>query len=239
MAADPRLEILPRFQIQAINRGTESALITGVFSRLDGIAGDARGWLFVSESESSIADIVTLQGQLAGLDVPNWSMTDHVTVGAMLPWLDSRWQARDLAFMLDRTREWRRVTYEATDAVVFAKKTLRCAKCGWTGDASTTGLLSCPKCSGELKEVEIFGNQEAAFSLNPDARFVETRPRFWDHDHCLICDVAIGRDEPYGYRESSFAGGPNSVGLWFCERCFDRYLGRQDFSFLVRRSVSG
>ena len=238
MAADPRLEVLPQFQIQAINRRTESALITGVFSRLDGIAVDARGWLFVSESESSIADIVTLQGQLASLDVPTWSMTDHVTVDAMLPWLDSRWQARDVAFLLDRAKEWQRVNYQATDAVVFAKKVLRCGHCGWTGNPGPE-LHVCPKCSHDLKEVEIFGNQEAAFALDPEARFVETRSGFWDHDHCLICDRAIGRDVPSGYRESSFAGGPNSVGIWLCETCFDRYLKTGDFSFLVRSPADG
>jgi hypothetical protein len=236
MAADPRLEILPHFQIQAINRGTESALITGAFSRLDGIAVDVRGWLFVSASESSIADVITLQGQLAGLDVPNWSMTDHLNAGATLPWLGSRWQARDIAFLLDRTNKWQRVKHKATDAVVFAKKVLRCGHCGWTGNPGAQ-LHVCPKCSNELKEAEILGNQEAAFPLDPEARSVETRNGFWDHDHCLICDVAIGREAASGYRESSFAGGPNSVGIWLCERCFDRYLKTGDFSFLVRSST--
>jgi predicted Zn-ribbon and HTH transcriptional regulator len=179
-----------------------------------------------------------LDNDSADLDVPTWAMTRQVQVNAILRWLDGHWQARDLAFLLDRTKQWQRVKYEATDAVVFAKKTLRCAKCGWAGDATRTDRPACPKCSSELKQVEIFGNQEAAFPLDADARFVESRPKFWDHDHCLICDVAIGRDEPWGYRESSFAGGPNSVGLWLCERCFDRYLGRQDFSFLVRRSAN-
>jgi len=77
MVADSRLEILPQFQVQAINRGPEIALITGTFNRVEGVAVDARGWLFVSESESSIADVVTLERELAGLDVPNWSMTEH------------------------------------------------------------------------------------------------------------------------------------------------------------------
>jgi hypothetical protein len=239
MSVDPRLDIWPQFQIRAISLGTENALITGTFSRVEATGVGDRGWLFVSEPESSIADIVTLEGKVAGLDVPNWSMTDHLHQGAILPWLDSRWQARDLALLLDRTREWQRIKYEATDAIVFAKKTLMCAKSGWAGDATRMDLLACPKCSSELKQVEIFGNQEAAFPLDADARFVETRPRFWDHDHCLICDLAIGRDETWGYRESSFADGPNSVGLWLCERCFDRYLGRQDFSFLVRGSANG
>jgi hypothetical protein len=236
MTTDPRLEILPQFQIRAFSLGPKTALVTGTFSRAEGIAIDHRGWLFVSESESSIADIVTLEGNVAGLDVPNWSMTDHLHEGATLPWLDSRWQARDLAFLLDRTREWQRVKYKATDAVVFAKKVLRCEQCGWTGHAGAD-LHACPKCSNDLKEAEIFGNQEAAFPLDADARLVETRSGFWDHDHCLICDVAIGRDAPWGYRESSFAGGPNSVGIWFCEGCFDRYLKPGDFSFLVRTSV--
>jgi hypothetical protein len=236
MTTDSRLEILPRFQVQVINRGIEAALITGTFSRVEGITVDARGWLFVSESESSIADVVTLQGQLAGLDVPNWSMTEHVRVGATLPWLDSRWQARDVAFLLDRAKEWQRVKYQATDAVVFAKKVLRCARCGWTGNPGAQ-LHVCPKCSNDLKDGEIFGNQEAAFPLDPDARFVETRSGFWDHEHCLICDVAIGSEALWGYREASFAGGPNSVGIWLCERCFDRYLKAGDFRFLVRSSA--
>jgi len=232
MTADPRLEVLPRFHIRAISQGTETALVTGTFSPIEGIAVGHRGWLFVSESESSIADIVSVDGKVAGLDVPNWSMTSHLHKSATLPWLDSRWQARDLAFLLDRTRAWRRVKYKATDAAVFAKRVLRCERCGWTGDVEA-GLRVCPKCSGDLKETEIFGNHEAAFQVDPDARLVETRSGFWDHDHCLICDVAIGRDAPWGYRESSFAGGPNSVGIWLCERCFD-YVKRDDFSFLVR-----
>lgn len=174
MSVDPRLDILAKFQIQAISRGTETALVTGTFSRVEDIAVDDRGWLFVSESESSVADIKTLAGNVAGLDVPNWSMTDHLHEGATLPWLDSRWQARDLAFLLDRTREWQRVKYKATDAMVFAKKVLRCEQCGWTGDVGAD-LRACPKCSSALKEVEILGNGEAAFPLDPDARFVETR----------------------------------------------------------------
>jgi hypothetical protein len=100
-----------------------------------------------------------------------------------------------VAFLLDRTREWQRVKYKATDAVVFAKRVLRCEQCGWTGEVGAD-LRVCPKCSSALKEVEIFGNREAAFPLDPDARFVETRSGLWDHDHCLICDVAIGRDAP-------------------------------------------
>lgn len=230
MSIDHRLAVLPQFRIEAINRGADTALVTGTFSRVDGVAIDARGWLFVSESQSSIADVVTLHGQLAGLDVPHWSMTDHVHVGATLPWLDARWQARDVAFLLDETKKWQRVKYEA---VVFAKRVLRCGQCGWTGDPETQ-LQLCPKCSNDLEEVDIFGNREAAFPLDPDARFIKTQSGAWDHDHCLICDAAIGRDVLWGYRESSFADSPNSVGLWVCERCFDRYLRASDFTFLVR-----
>jgi hypothetical protein len=239
MTVDPRLDILPKFQIRAISLGTETTLVTGSFSRAECVAVDDRGWLFVSETESSIADIVTLDSDAAGLNVPNWSMTYHVHEGAVLPWLDSRWQARDLAFLLDETREWQRVKYRPTDAVVFAKKILRCAQCGWTGNVTGTDLQACPNCSSELKKVEIFGNQEAAFPLDADERFVETRTGLWDHDHCLICDLAIGRDAPWGYRKSSFTEGPNSVGIWLCERCFDRYLSQADFSFLVRSSTNG
>src|SRR5262249_32206405 len=124
-----------------------------------------------------------------------------------------------------------------TDAIVFATTVLRCRRCGWTGGPASN-LRACPKCSGDMEQKEIFGNQEAAFPLKADMRYVETRTGLWDHDHCLICDVAIGRDTHWGYRESSFAGGPNSVGIWLCERCFNRYLKRGDFSFLVGSSAA-
>lgn len=237
MSVDARLDLLPKFQIRAVSHGSETTLVTGIFDRPECVAVDGRGWLFVSETESSIADIVTLDSDSASLDVPSWSMTQHVHEGGVLPWLDSGWQARDLAFLLDETKKWRRIRYQATDAVVFAKKTVRCTQCGWTGIASGTPVRKCPHCSSKLEEREILGNREAAFPLDPEARFVEARTGFWDHDHCLICDVAIGRDVPWGYRESSFAGGPNSVGIWLCEGCFDRYVSRGDFSFLVRSSA--
>jgi hypothetical protein len=236
MILDPRLDVLPRFHVRTIAQAkAASALVSGTFSRPEQIAVDDRGWLYVSESESTIADVVSVDGTGASLDVPNWSMTGHIHEGAVLPWLHGRWQARDLAFMLDTTRQWRRVRYEPTDAVVFANWTLNCVRCGWTGSIET-GVDHCPKCSGGLTETEILGNQEAAFPLNTGSRLVETRAGFWDHDHCLICDVAIGRSVPFGYRESSFADGPNSVGVWLCEECFGRYLRRGDFSFLVRRT---
>jgi hypothetical protein len=203
MNGDTRLDILPKFQIRAISPGAETTLVTGIFTRAEGIAISDRGWLFVSETDSSIADIVTLDSNVADLDVPNWSVTRHLHEDAFLPWLDSRWQARDLAFLLDGTREWQRVKHEATDAVVFAKKILRCPECGWTGELKGMPSMGCPKCSTHLREGEVFGTQEAAFPLDSDARFVETRTGFWDHDHCLICDVAIGRDAHWGYRESS------------------------------------
>jgi hypothetical protein len=237
MTLDPRLDVLPRFHVRTIApTDAESMVVSGSFSRPEQIAVDDRGWLFVSETESSIADVLSLDNSTASLDVPNWSMTRHVHKGAVLPWLDGRWQARDLAFMLDPNRQWHRVKYEAKDAVVFAQRILKCAQCGWTG-STETALARCPKCASELTTTEIFGNQEAVYPLDADARFVETRSGFWDHDHCLICDVAIGRDVPFGYRESSFADGPNSVGIWLCEACFERHLSKRDFSFLVRRRV--
>src|SRR5258707_734749 len=134
MILDPRLDVLPRFHVRTLAQANaESMLVSGIFRRPEQISIDDRGWLFVSETESTIADVVSVKGSDARLDVPNWSMTGHVHEGAVLPWLDGRWQARDLAFMLDATRQWRRVRYEATDAVVFANRTLKCAQCGWTG----------------------------------------------------------------------------------------------------------
>jgi hypothetical protein len=38
MTADPRLEALPRFQIREIGPRTDTALVTGTFSRLEAVA---------------------------------------------------------------------------------------------------------------------------------------------------------------------------------------------------------
>jgi hypothetical protein len=175
MTLDPRLDILPRFHVRTVApRTAETMLVSGMFSRPEQITVDDRGWLFVSETESSIADVLSLDSGGARLDVPNWSMTRNLHEGPVFPWLDCRWQARDLAFMLDANRQWRHVKYEATDAVVFAKRMLKSAQCGWTGSIETEPPR--PKCSSELTVTEIFGNQEAAYRLDADARFVETRP---------------------------------------------------------------
>lgn len=231
--AHPNLAMLPRFFVRAIAPGEDTTLLDGSFDHQEGLAAGDRGWLFVSETESTMGDVVAISDGVARLDVPNRSMTPHIHLGTVLPWLDGQWHARDLAFLLDETREWRRVSYRPTDAVVFAQSVLRCTRCGWTGNMSAD-VRQCQSCSGELTPSEIFGDQEASFPLDSGKRFVKIREAGWDHAHCLICDLAIGRDAPCGYRESSYAEGPNSVGLWFCENCFARYLSRGDFSFLVR-----
>jgi hypothetical protein len=105
MTLDPTLDALPRFHVRTVApANAESTVVSGMFSRPEEVAIDDRGWLYVSDTESTIADVLSLDSGGAGLDIPNWSMTRHVYEGAVLPWLDGRWQARDVAFMLDTTR---------------------------------------------------------------------------------------------------------------------------------------
>jgi hypothetical protein len=200
---------------------------------VDGIAVGDRAWLFVSEEESSIADILTMDGDAAELDVPNWAMTRHVHEAAVFPWLYDRWQARDIALLLDRTKTWRCVTFQPTDADFLIRRIRRCAACGLTVGLNTTPWSTCPKCPGTLQEVDVRVMRETGFPPEADEHLVEIRTGGWDHEHCLICESAIGQDVPRGYRESSFAGGPNSIGVWLCEACFERYAGPGDFSFLL------
>jgi hypothetical protein len=211
MTLDPRLDALPRFHVRTVApRTAETMLVSGRFTRPEHISLDDRGWLFVSETESTIADVVSVDCAGAGLDVPNWSMTKHVHEGAVLPWLDCRWQARDLAFLLDRARQWRRVKYEATDAVVLAKRTLKCAQCGWTGGIEAE-LTRCPKCASELTPAEIFGNQEAAFPLDADSQFVETRSGFWDSGPPHAQTVRSSRRPKASSPSSSYLNAPRGT----------------------------
>jgi hypothetical protein len=72
MTLDPRLDILPRFHVRTVAPQTaKTMLVSGIFSRPEQIAVDDRGWLFVSETESSIADVLSLDNGSARLDVPN------------------------------------------------------------------------------------------------------------------------------------------------------------------------
>jgi hypothetical protein len=64
---------------------------------------------------------------------------------------------------------------------------------------------ACPKYTSNLKEVEIFGNQEAAFQLDSDARLVETWTGVWDHDHGSL------RAAPAALREAALSA-PTSQG---------------------------
>jgi hypothetical protein len=82
MTGDSKLAMSPQFSVRAIAPGNDAALVDGSFSRPDRVAVGDRGWLFVSETEPSIGDVVTLDGDAARLDVPNWSMTSHVHEGA-------------------------------------------------------------------------------------------------------------------------------------------------------------
>ena len=123
--------------------------------------------------------------------------------------------------------------YRPTDAVVFAKRTLRC---GIYADGQAAPERTRPAVRSAPGH---FRSRRSSITRRRLSRstltlWFETRARFWDVITATICDLAIGRDEPWGYRESSFADGPNSVGLWLCEPCFGRYLSRQEFSFLVR-----
>jgi hypothetical protein len=98
MTGDSKLAMLPQFSVRAIAPGNETTLVDGSFSQPARVAVGDRGWLFVFETESSIGDVVTVDGDGARLDVPNWSMTRHVHVGAVLAWLDS--YCRDFSFLV-------------------------------------------------------------------------------------------------------------------------------------------
>lgn len=209
--ANSKLDILPRFTIRNILPGKvddEDVIVSGEFSSLDTISVGDRGWLFATDTDWPLADVTSLDGAAARLDVVPWSITSPLEIASSLPWLNSYWNARDIAFLIDSTREWRRVAYRSTDAIVFGQKL-----------------------PGHDKEA--VGWQEATVPLAADRRFIEIRHSGWDHDHCLICNVAIGRSVTHGFREASFVDGPNSVGIWLCDGCFDRYVKTGDFSFLV------
>ena len=230
-----KLDVLPRFTIRNISPVStpeDNVIVDGTFAPAERIRAGDRGWLFATDTDWPLADVVSLDADAARLDVHGWTITSPLEAGLSLPWLSIYWNARDVAFLMDPSKQWRRVEYQATDAVRFAQKDLKCVRCDRVVDAAHP-TSECPWCGGKLVPYEMFGEEELGGELQSNRRFIEIRRGGWDHDHCLICDAAIGRTVSHGYREASFAGGRNSVGIWLCEECYQKYVETGDFSFLL------
>jgi hypothetical protein len=61
MTLDSRLEVLPRFHVRTVApANAESTVVSGMFSRPEEITIDDRGWLYVSETQLTIADVLSL-----------------------------------------------------------------------------------------------------------------------------------------------------------------------------------
>ncbi|HEV2296946.1 MAG TPA: hypothetical protein VGR72_00330 [Candidatus Acidoferrales bacterium] len=108
---------LPHFTITSISYVGSSARLAGVFDHLHGVA-EGRGWLFARNAESMIGDLKELtKEQKTAVFIaayPNrWA-----AVGVRVPYVDGYWDASDIEMVLDENHGWRRLTFDAQDALM-------------------------------------------------------------------------------------------------------------------------
>jgi hypothetical protein len=139
--------------------------IRGAFNQIKSVR-EGRGWLYISKEQSIIGDIIALDAaNLTAVFVapPPYSA---VTVAQRFPYLDGYWDASDVAMVLEGQAAWKRVTFQATDAVEFRD----------------------PKVLGYVAQKPVRQND----SLPEGATLVQVRKGGWDHEHCKLCWEKIG-----------------------------------------------
>jgi hypothetical protein len=111
-----KLSDLPQFTTTAVHGEPGSWVLDGVFNQLETVR-EGRSWLYVSREGSLIGDLDSLDraSRRARFVTPDSVPTSML--GLTLPWLDGWWQAYHVALVLDTTHKWRRVLFQATDAV--------------------------------------------------------------------------------------------------------------------------
>jgi hypothetical protein len=89
-----------------------------------------------------------------------------VRLAQRFPYLDGYWNASDVAMVLDGELAWKRITFQAKDAVEFRD----------------------PKAPGHTVQEPVGQND----GLPEGATFLRIKKDGWDHEHCKLCWEKIG-----------------------------------------------
>jgi hypothetical protein len=170
------LNDLAQFTVAAVESGPDgTARLAGFFTHLKGVR-EGRGWLYVSRTDSIV-------GALATLDATNMTAVFVVSqpkavprVGDKFPYLRGNWNTADIARVLEGEECWRRIVFQASDAVEFRD----------------------PKHPGSIIQRPVNDENDHV----PDgSQSVRIREAGWDHEHCRFCMAKIGHGgAAHGYK---------------------------------------
>jgi hypothetical protein len=169
--------------------------LIGQFDKTDGVS-QGRSWLLLPERSALIGDFSNFDSQDGSAVFHSTGKEIPAVQGATLPYLSSYWQAYHVWMVLDGGSRWRRVRFDALDALSES----------FTADDGT-----------DYRKLSKLKLDEDA----PDASQVVAGG--WDHEHCELCNAHID-DGNFGYTDTD--------GWWVCLSCFEKYVSRQDLSFI-------
>lgn len=225
MSSKPRktLEDFPKFSLsQLIRAGTDSQGFTrfelnGEFDRLIQSQGEITWfWLLIGDRAAVCAQWESVgPGTAATLVAFKKEMPE--IVGKTLYYLSPAWDARHIWMVLDEQWGWKRVLFQAVDAVAEAYEATDVSIANGQEVKTWTKLSRADKLGSTERYVPTLDNPLGS-SVPP-----QLVPGGWDHEHCELCREHINNGD-FGYRDED--------GQWLCENCYDKYAKLHDLSFV-------
>jgi len=107
-----RLDQLPQFRIDSIDRGEADVRLKGQLSDLRGVH-DGRCWLYISLTSSLIGDLQIRDAsrRSAEFAYPATELPPEVFVGASLPWVEAYWNAFHIHMVLSPAGSWQLIEF--------------------------------------------------------------------------------------------------------------------------------
>ena len=166
-----KLADLPQFLITGIERSETNIQFMGKINVPSAYSGDA--WLYRSGTTSIIGTLIVNNSD-GGSDTFNASreyLIDEPTIGQRLPVIEARWDARQVAMIVNEDNLWKHVHFKPSDAINFK--------------------------SPEVSEGWIATQKAENTEIPPGSKFIGVVPNGWDHEHCDLCwkKIGIGGDD--------------------------------------------
>jgi hypothetical protein len=172
------LKDLAHFRIRSVRAIPNERLeLEGDFTHLVGVrlaeqTDGTVGFLYLSQKNSVYLLRKEFDPDLKTATFLVWPPADAPRIGSSYPYVDYYWNPKQVSFALEPASAWRRVRFEAQDAVRYQDPAVP----GWW----TSHVAAKPPSKGATK-VHVVKNG-------------------WDHEHCNLCRSRIGEAKArYGY----------------------------------------
>ncbi|HTP30785.1 MAG TPA: hypothetical protein VMJ75_01350 [Candidatus Acidoferrales bacterium] len=217
------LEDFPKFSVSQLTRvGTDSQGFTrfelnGEFDRLVQPQGQITWfWLLIGDRAAVCAQWKSVgPGNVATVTADEKEMPE--IVGKTLYYLSPAWDARHIWMVLDEQWGWKRVLFQAVDAVAEAFEATDISIVDGREVKTWTKLSRADKCKSTKRYAPTLDDTLVS------GRPAQLVPGGWDHEHCQLCREHINNGD-FGYRDED--------DHWLCESCYDKYVKHHDLSFV-------